>query len=279
VVFATALEGSRSPLRDVHAILEDNRLTLETADGFRLAAYELTLSKPVKQKTEMIIPAPTIKTLNALMSGQLELEVSCPSEIDIKSIISSERITINALSNTDDVLKKEESPLDSSIPVDVTVSPTGNQIQFKLAHFELTSPLIHGRFPDHEQFTPRTIVTKATLNVTEFLRATRTAGIFAHDGVGFIRLIVSPGGELAPGKITIYARSEGIGDNISEIDALVEGNESKIAFNAKYLTDVLNVLNERLITLETTDPSSPGVIKPVGNDNYVHMIMPMFVQW
>jgi DNA polymerase-3 subunit beta len=44
VVFATALEGSRSPLRDVHAILEDNRLTLETADGFRSEDIMLLIS-------------------------------------------------------------------------------------------------------------------------------------------------------------------------------------------------------------------------------------------
>ncbi len=108
---------------------------------------------------------------------------------------------------------------------------------------------------------------------------TKTAAIFVRDGGGFIRLIVSPGRELVPGKMTIYARSEEIGDSVSEIDALVEGNESKIAFDAKYLTEVLNVLNEKLVTLETTDPSSPGVIKPIGIDNYVHVIMPMSVQW
>ena len=47
----------------------------------------------------------------------------------------------------------------------------------------------------------------------------------------------------------------------------------------KYLIDVLSVLHEQQVALETTNPSSPGVIRPIGTDNYVHVIMPMFVQW
>ena len=53
----------------------------------------------------------------------------------------------------------------------------------------------------------------------------------------------------------------------------------KIAFNSKYLLDVLEVMSESEVALETTTPSSPGVLRPVDNDNYVHVIMPMFVQW
>ena len=79
--------------------------------------------------------------------------------------------------------------------------------------------------------------------------------------------------------MTISARSEEIGDDIGELDAIVQGGEAKIAFNGKYLTDVLSVLKEAQVALETSSPSSPGVIRPVGSDNYVHVVMPMFVQW
>lgn len=70
-----------------------------------------------------------------------------------------------------------------------------------------------------------------------------------------------------------------MGDNVDEVDATVEGEEAKIAFNSKYLSDVLAVLHEDRVTLETTSPSSPGVFRPVGVDNYIHVVMPMFVQW
>ena len=82
-----------------------------------------------------------------------------------------------------------------------------------------------------------------------------------------------------PGKIAVSARSEEIGDDVGEIDATVEGDDAKIAFNGKYLMDVLGVLHESQVSLETTTPSSPGLIRPVGADNYTHVVMPMFVQW
>ncbi|MBA7713277.1 hypothetical protein ES703_122278 [subsurface metagenome] len=118
------------------------------------------------------------------------------------------------------------------------------------------------------------------VDVAAFLRAAKTASIFARDGSGIVRLVMTPGGELTSGKMTISARSEEIGEDVGEIDATVEGEEAKIAFNGKYLIDVLSVLDEKgQVALETTNPSSPGVIRPVGVDNYIHVVMPMFVQW
>ncbi len=168
---------------------------------------------------------------------------------------------------------------DQEEPVEVMVNPNKSQILFKLKNIELVSQLIQGTFPQYEQLIPTSIGTKATVDVTEFLRATRTAAIFARDGTGIVRLMIAPGGELTPGKMTISARSEEIGDDQGEIDAIVQGNEAKIAFNGKYLTEVLNVIKEAQVCLETSSPSSPGVIKPVGSENYVHVVMPMFVQW
>ena len=63
------------------------------------------------------------------------------------------------------------------------------------------------------------------------------------------------------------------------LDAMIDGGEAKIAFNARYLSDVLAVIRQKQVALETTTPSSPGVLRPVGIDNYVHVVMPMFVQW
>jgi DNA polymerase-3 subunit beta len=164
-------------------------------------------------------------------------------------------------------------------PVEVNINPTKSQILFKLKNIELVSQLLQGTFPQYEQLIPQSTGTRAIVDVAEFLRATRTAAIFARDGTGIVRLIIAPGGELTPGKMTISARSEEIGDDVGEIDAIVQGVEAKIAFNGRYLTDVLNVIKEAQVSLETTSPSSPGVIKPVGAENYTHVVMPMFVQW
>ena len=169
--------------------------------------------------------------------------------------------------------------VDQEEPVVVAVNTNKSQILFRLKNTELVSQLIQGTFPNYTQLIPQSCSTRAVVNVGDFLRATKTASIFARDGSGIVRLVISPGGELTPGKITISARSEEVGDDVGEIDAMVNGDEAKIAFNGKYLTDVLGVLHEAQVALEITNPSSPGVVKPVGVDNYTHVIMPMFVQW
>jgi len=168
---------------------------------------------------------------------------------------------------------------DQEEAVEITVNPEKGQALFALKNIELVSQLIQGSFPNYSQLIPKKFNTKAVISVADFLRATKTASIFARDGSGIVRLVVAPGGEMTPGKVTVSARSEEIGDDVGDIDAMVEGEEAKIAFNGKYLTDVLSVLHEAQVALETTNPSSPGVLKPVGSDNYIHVVMPMFVQW
>ena len=168
---------------------------------------------------------------------------------------------------------------DQEEPVEITVNPNKSQALFRLKNIELVSQLVQGTFPNYAQLIPQSYNTRVVVDVAAFLRAAKTAAIFARDGSGIVRLVVTPGEEPTPGKMTISARSEEIGDDVGEIDAVVEGEEAKIAFNGKYLIDVLGVLRESQVALETTNPSSPGVIRPVGVDNYIHVVMPMFVQW
>ncbi len=169
--------------------------------------------------------------------------------------------------------------VDGEETVDITVNPNKSQVLFRLKNTELVSLLVQGAFPQYGQLIPQSYSTRAIVDVADFLRATKTASIFARDGSGIVRLVTAPGGELTPGKVTLSARSEEVGEDVGEIDAAVDGEEAKIAFNGKYLIDVLSVLHESKVALEITSPSSPGVIRPVGADNYVHVVMPMFVQW
>lgn len=168
---------------------------------------------------------------------------------------------------------------DQEEPVEITLNQQKSQALFRLKNIEMVSQLIQGAFPNYSQLIPESYTTRAVVDVAEFLRATRMASIFARDGSGIVRLIMTPGTELTPGKLNISARAEEIGDNVGEIDALIDGEPAKIAFNAKYLSDVLSVLHQNQLALETTTSSSPGVLRPVGVDNYIHIVMPMFVQW
>ncbi|MDV2989993.1 MAG: DNA polymerase III subunit beta [Dehalogenimonas sp.] len=168
---------------------------------------------------------------------------------------------------------------DADEAISITVDTQKSQILFKLKNVELVSQLLQGSFPQYSQIIPQSHTTRVVLDVPQFLRAARAAQIFARDGGGIVRLIMTPGSGKTPGRLSITARSEEIGDDQAELDAAVSGEEAKIAFNGKYLLDVLSVLTEDQVALEVTGPSSPGVIRPVGTDNYIHVVMPMFVQW
>ena len=163
-------------------------------------------------------------------------------------------------------------------PVEFMVTPSSNQALFRVEDVEIVSSLIAGNFPNYNQLIPQSHTTRVVLNSDEFLRATRTAAIFARDGSGIIRLQMAAGEESVPGRLTVSSRAEEVGDNEGQLGATVEGDDAKIAFNAKYLMDVLDVLNGD-IAMEVSSPSSPGVLKPVEGDDYVHVVMPMFVQW
>jgi DNA polymerase-3 subunit beta len=175
-------------------------------------------------------------------------------------------------------LQEVERLIDGDDPVELMVTPQRSQVLFRLKNVEIVSQLIQGTFPNYSQLIPQEHTTRAIVDLAELQRVTRTASIFAKDGSGIIRIQMAPGTG-GPGKVTVSSRAEEVGDNTGELEADVEGGEGKIAFNSRYLSDVLAVIGESKVALEMTTSSSPGVIKPVDDDQYVHVVMPMFVQW
>ena len=167
--------------------------------------------------------------------------------------------------------------------VEFTVNQQRSQALFRFDSVELVSQLIQGTFPDFRQLIPESYETRVVVSQNSFLRATtRTAGIFARDGSGIVRLnMTAPENGADGGKIAVSARAEELGDYSREMSAQVEGGDAKIAFNNKYLTEILDVIGDENVALETTTPSSPGVIKPADDEHgrYTHVVMPMFVQW
>jgi DNA polymerase-3 subunit beta len=160
-------------------------------------------------------------------------------------------------------------------PIVITVTPTRNQVLFQLTDIVLVSQLIDGNFPDYRQIIPQDSMTHTVMDTAAFLKACKTALIFARDAAHITRLHVKPGTELSPGHVVVSATSAETGDDVSELDASIEGEDVEIAFNVKYLIDVLSVAGTPQVALDTTTSSSPGVIRPVGEVDYTHVIMPM----
>jgi len=165
---------------------------------------------------------------------------------------------------------------DQEEPIQIVLTASSNQILFHLDGVDLVSQLIEGKFPDVTQIIPTTYTTRTVLDARNFLKAARVSYLFARDAANIVKVDVTPGDdELAIGKLSLTATSQELGDNVSELDVSVEGDSIEIAFNAKYLIDILNVIESAQVALETTAAASPGVLRPVGDDNFIHVIMPM----
>ena len=163
-------------------------------------------------------------------------------------------------------------------PIELIITPTRNQILFHLSDIDLVSQLIDGNFPDYKQIVPKSWQTQTVASTQELLKAVKVAFLFARDAANIIRLHVVPGSELTPGYVSVAATSAELGDNVSELDVSgISGNEIEIAFNARYMIDALSVAGTAEVALETTSSSSPGVIRPVGGEDYLCVIMPMHI--
>ncbi len=167
---------------------------------------------------------------------------------------------------------------DQEEPVSVIIVPDRKQILFHLEGVDLVSQMIEGKFPDYNQIIPGAFTTRSVLNTANFLKAARVSHLFARDSAHIVKLEITPSGdELLNGRITLMATSAELGDNVADVDATIEGNPLEVAFNAKFLIDVLSVIDSPQVALETTESSNPGVLRPIGDENFTHVIMPMHI--
>ncbi len=149
------------------------------------------------------------------------------------------------------------------------------QVIFRVKDIELVSQLIDGTYPDYKQIIPRTYKSRTILPTPAMLKACKQAEIFAREGSNVARVNIKPAGDAEPGEVEISAYAEETGSNETVITATVEGQGLLIAFNVRFLREVLEVIKTPNVALETTTPNAPGVIRPVGDDSFVHVIMPM----
>jgi DNA polymerase III subunit beta len=155
------------------------------------------------------------------------------------------------------------------------VIPEGRgQVIFHLKNSELVSQLIDGAFPPYKAIIPRAFKTHTILSTSAFHKACEQAEIIAREGNNVIRMTVTPHSD-APGQIEISANSEQAGNAEVVVDATIDGPGVVIAFNVRFLREVLGVIKTPNVSLETNANNTPGLIRPVGDDSYLHVIMPM----
>ena len=165
---------------------------------------------------------------------------------------------------------------DATGEITAIVSANRNQVLFSATsskewqRVDIVCELIDARFPDYRATIPKSHNTRCTVDTAALLKAVRVAMLFARDNANIIRCTVLP-----DGLFRIAATSAEIGDNVSEIECNVEGAEINIAFDGRLLSDALSHVTTAQVVIETTQPTRPGTLRPVGDSDYLMVIMPM----
>lgn len=258
-VIAAATDDSRPVLSGVLFAFSGATLTLAAADGFRLAVHTLP-ARPFDHDLKVIVPARALSEIIRL-SGNLEEPIGI-------AFTESQNHTPGHL--IDDV----------------------SWIAFRLGDTEIQSTVIDGNFPDFMAIIPKSHATTALANTADLQAAIKSANVFAKQASNIVRLNIGcpdkvEMSETNPGevkavpatpRIIVAATSAETGDSAAEIDAAIMGEPLEIAFNAKYLSEVLAVLKTPQVQIELTRPDAPGVIRPAGENDYQYVIMPMAIK-
>lgn len=222
-------------------------------------------ARPVLQGVMMNVTGSEL-TLAATDGFRISVRKSTLAEPAQKPI--SIIVPARALSELARIASDGEQTLVMNVPAE------RGQVIFHLKNAELVSLLIEGNFPDYRAIIPRSFKTHTVLSKGEFLNACKQAEIIARESNNVIRLNLTPTPD-GPGKVELSAQSEETGASQIGVDANIEGPGLLIAFNVRFLREVLDVLRTPSVVLETNANNTPAVIKPVGDENFTHVIMPM----
>jgi DNA polymerase III subunit beta len=141
---------------------------------------------------------------------------------------------------------------------------------FESGGTRLTTRLIEGEYPNYRNLLPSSYPNTLTVGREPLLEALRRVKILAQDATP-VRL--SLGGD----TVSLTAITQDVGNAAEEIDASYQGTEMTVAFNPDYLAAGIDAVDSDEVTLSTMDPMKPAVIRAVGRDDYLYLLMPVRV--
>jgi DNA polymerase-3 subunit beta len=145
----------------------------------------------------------------------------------------------------------------------------GSQLIVRKESTILMIRLIEGKYPNYQQFIPTKLTQKIRINREAFLTSLKRVSLLANHKSKAVTLT------LTSGRMEIASNNPELGDAKEEIEVGYDGKDMKIGFNAKYITDVLNAINEEEVDFEINDQLSPGLMRPHNDQSYTCVVMPM----
>ncbi|MGQ0694871.1 MAG: DNA polymerase III subunit beta [Nitrospiraceae bacterium] len=146
---------------------------------------------------------------------------------------------------------------------------TKNLMIFRKSGLLLTSRLMEGNYPNYQQVIPKEGGRKITANRVELEGALRRVSVLSKDKASAVKV------SFASGKLTLFSSSPDYGEAAEELPARYEGEALNTGFNARYLLDVLSVLDGESISLQMETPLSPCLIQEPESPGFKCVVMPI----
>jgi DNA polymerase-3 subunit beta len=160
--------------------------------------------------------------------------------------------------------------------VQVVLPIERSQVIFRLTDVDIVSQTIDGAFPDYRAIIPSDLSIRTIVDTSDFLRACTRADIFAREANHMVRLSIEPQDGMV-GVVRVRATASETGENEGILDASIEGDGMEMAFNVRYLIEMLKVIRTQQIMLATSRADKPGLLTPVGDETFQHVVMPMHI--
>lgn len=237
VIFAVSNSETRMELSGVLFSFNEENLSIVSTDSYRLAEKEIKIETNLKngENKKVIIPAKTIQELIKVLSSVRDGDAVEEEVSDVKFYVSE------------------------------------NQVMFSFGPVELISRLIEGQYPDYKQIIPNTSKTKVVISKDELVRAIKMASLFSKTGINDVNLDFPK----EKNMVVVSSISGQAGENITELNAVVSGDDNGIVVNYRYFLDGLNNLDSENILIEIIDNNTPCVVRPEKSDGYLYLIMPI----
>lgn len=151
----------------------------------------------------------------------------------------------------------------------ISVAISESQAEFALPALTLGTRLIEGQFVNYGKVVPSGFQRRVICERQELAEALTRAVIIAKDDNNRVVLRTDDG------SLRIRAEAPDRGEVEEVVSIKLEGEDIEIAFNARYMLDMLEVIDTDEVALELSGPLNSGALKPVGDDSYLYVLMPM----
>jgi DNA polymerase-3 subunit beta len=164
--------------------------------------------------------------------------------------------------------------------IKIIYNQTKKSVLFTMENMEISSQIVDGMYPNYNQLIPKKYDTRAVVDVQSFIKLVKIIAPFSKGTNEIIRVLIKHNEyEIPNGKLIISAQSNDLGNGQGDIEVDTEGEESKIAIMSKYLLEAFSSIKDTSVNFDLLGPSDPIKITPVKGESFIHIIMPMFVQW